>query len=47
MVCFIPGNMAFTATWSKCIPNYLGRWHFGLYVSEFWNIHANIPKHTG
>ena len=30
----------------KCIYNHLRWWHFGLYVSGFWHIHAKTPRGT-
>ena len=34
----------FSVTLPKFISNCLRQWNFGLYVSEFWHIHAKTPR---
>ena len=34
----------FSVTLPKFISDYLWQWNFGLYVSEFWHIHAKTPR---
>ena len=40
MLLFTP----FTETSQKFISDCLRQWNFGLYVSEFWHIHAKTPR---